>query len=286
MSTIKTIPIRTDKKKSFKAHIEIFQSAAEVVKTCENRNITNERFQDVRKKSDWSWCGCKSYEDTMQMMRTGYQPAVDEFKASMKNVKTSEAKRIFFQNNLVGFAPIVPLTLKNIPNCMMNMQMKPIKMKVVDVYYDITASCGTSSDDIIARGKKLLGVIRELEMNGYRVNLYGVQTYSESSECDMLVVKLKSSSQPMDLKRVSFPLVHTAFFRVIGFDWYSKVPGGKYRSGYGHALSYDMDDKELKQFAEQAFGKNAILLTGVRIDGYTDKELKEVLENGDSENRK
>lgn len=285
MSIIKDYKVRANGK-AFKVHMEEFESAAEVVSTCQSRKPTDILFHDMEKKSDYdSWEGVGSYQEALDLLRTGYQPTVEKMAGIFKANKSGEAKRFSFMNNIQGFAPVVPLALKGVPNCMMDMRMKPIKAKVIDVYYDITASCGTDSDDIIRVGQTLLGSIIELEKQGYRFNLYAVQSYTDKTSCDMLKVKVKSSGQPLDLKRISFPLTHTAFFRVIGFDWYSKVPGGKYRGGYGHALAYDYSDAQLQEIAKQAFGKTAIYLSAAKILREDKEHIKEVLTNGNSKER-
>lgn len=260
MSTI------TDKKAAGrKFHIEQFESAMEVVDKAKSRKITDLSFHDKSKGHFGEWEGVGSYEEALELMTGGYQPTVDAMKGVFKISRNGQGKRFSFQNNIQGFAPVVPLALKGVPNSMIDMYMKPIKAKVVDVYYDMTASCGTDSDDIIRAGQSLLGAIIELEKQGYRFNLFACQTYSDKSSCDMLVVKVKNASQPLDLKRISFPLTHTGFFRVIGFDWYSRVPGGKYRGGYGHAIAYDLSEKQLKKAAEDLFGKNAIYFSAAKV---------------------
>lgn len=98
-------------------------------------------------------------------------------------------------------------------------------------------------------------------------------------------MKIKSSNQPLDLKRMSFPLTHTAFFRVIGFDWYSRFPKGKYRSGYGRALGYELNDREMKEFATKMFGDNAIYIAGSKILSRDEEYIKEVLRNAGQKNR-
>jgi hypothetical protein len=151
----------------------------------------------------------------------------------------------------------------------------------------MTTSYGVDSDEIIKAGQKLLGAVIEMEKQGYRFNLYATQAYASRNSADMLVVKVKDARQPLDLKRVSFPLTHTAFFRVIGFDWYSKVPGGKYRSGYGIALSYAMKQGKnsiRKAFAE-LFGKNVLAFSATEIINSGKDYIKEEVEkNGNSKN--
>lgn len=271
-------------RKSLKIHMERFESAVDTVEANNKREMTSHSFQDVRSKQYSDWEGCKSYDDAQELMRTGYQPTVDAMK-DVWNGKSGELARFQFRNEIVGFAPVVPLAMKGVPNCMINMRMTPIKAKVLDVYYDITASCGTSASEFIRVGQAILGAIVDLEMQGYRFNLYGVQTYNGGGSCDMLVVKLKSASQPLDIKRISFPLTHPAFFRVFGFDWYSRVPGGTYRGGYGCALGYDYSKEQLNSMAKQVFGKNSVYLTATSLirEKNTEK-IKEVLKNANSEN--
>lgn len=271
------------KRNGYAMHIECFESAMEVVKTCRERKITDSRFHDQSVASFGKWEGVKSYDEALELLNGGYQPTVEAMRGVFKASKSGEGSRFAFNNSVAGFAPVVPLALKNLPECMVNMTMKPIKAKVIDIYYDMTCSSGTDSDDIIKAGQKMLGTIIELERQGYRFNLYATQVYADSDNCDMLVVKVKSAGQPLDLKRISFPLTHTAFFRVIGFDWYSKVPNGIYRSGYGHALAYDYNSNKLNDMAKQVFGKNAVYFTCKEIMDKNEEYIKKaVMDNGNS----
>lgn len=285
MSIIQRKKVTTSSHNNYNIHMECFNSAQEVVKTCQERKVTDSNFHNMATHSiDEDWHQVKSYAEALDLMKTGYQPTVEKMRDVFKTKVSGEGKRFSFQNNIQGFAPVVPLALKGVPNCMMDMRMKPIKNKVIDVYYDMVASCSVGGEQIIKAGQMLLGSIVELERQGYRFNLYAVQSYSGNKDCDMMVVKLKDSAQPLDIKRISFPLTHTAFFRVIGFDWYSKVPEGKYRGGYGRALSYDFSEKELQDMAHQLWGKTAIYFSAAKIIKVSEEHIKEVLSNGNSEN--
>lgn len=270
-------------KRNYPVHIESYKSAQEVVADCKNRYRTDAAFYDMPNHTiKYNWHSVNSYQEALDLMATGYQPTVDAMKGVFKANRAGESKRFSFQNNIQGFAPIVPLALKGVPNSMLSMSMKPIKAKVVDVYYDMVASCMLEGEEIIQAGQMLLGSIIELERQGYRFNLYAVQSYSDERDCDMLVIKVKDSAQPLDLKRISFPLTHTAFFRVIGFDWYSKTPGGRYRRGYGSAIAYKHSDEELQDMAHQLWGKTAIYFSAAKIVKESTDHIKEVLTNGNS----
>ena len=283
MSTIITKDITVGNKKR-SVNVEFYNSAIDVYEDCRKRTITDSCFDDKSKMRFGSWEGVKTYDEALKYLRNGYQPTVNKLREKLK-MRDPGQKRISFTNNIVGSAPIVPLAMKGVPNCMIDTKMKQIKCKVIDVYYDMTCSCGTDSDDIIANGQKMLGAILDLEHQGYRINLYAVQSYNDSNSSDILAVKIKSSSQPLDLKRMSFPLTHTAFFRVIGFDWYSRFPKGKYRGGYGRALGYEYDDAQLKEFASKMFGDNAIYIAGSKILKRNEEYIKEVLKDAGKKSR-
>lgn len=277
MSTIYKKIVSTKRHKNYEFTIERYDSAMEVADDCSKRKITDSSFTDQSRKSMDGWEGVKNYDEALDLLKNGYQPTVEKLKEKAKANVTGVHKRISFGNDVHGFAPVVPLAMKGVPQSMINMTMKPMKCKVVDVYYDITCSCGTSSSQIIENGQKLLGAILELERQGYRFNLYAVQGYNNDKSSDMLIVKIKSSDKPIDLKRISFPLTHTAFFRVIGFDWYSKFPKGKYRSGYGHAIPYEFEGDEKVELGKQLFGNNAIVIYGTDIKNNGEEHIKEVL---------
>lgn len=263
--------------------IESYNSSMDVLRDCQKRTITDGSFHDMQKKgyieSDKSFYGVDNYEQALQYLEEGYQPTVEKLKVGIKANLQGNGKRISFHNDIAGYAPIVPLAILGVPNSMINSRMKPIKAKVVDVYYNMTASWSTNSEDIIKAGVKLLGAVIALEQQGYRFNIYAVQTYSDYGKCYMLKVKVKDSAQPIDLKRISFPLTHTGFFRVIGWDWYSKCPEAKYLSGYGRSIDYAYSKAQMKKTAKEIFGDNSVWLSCVGIMKESEDYIKEVLTN-------
>lgn len=268
-------------------NLEIYDSVSQVVQDCKTRKRTDRRFHNMREyvKENASWCGVESYDKALELLNGGYNVKFRDLKKKKINAIQTQGKRISFQNNIVGYAPIVPLALIGVPQSMQDMTMKPIKAKVLDVYYDATFTAGTSSEEIINVGEKILRAIINLEMQGYRINLYACQTYSEGDIIDMLLIKLKSSNQPLDMKRQAFPLTHTAFFRVIGFDWISKTPNGTYRWGYGRLLSKILNGDEKKDWAKQLFNTNAIYLLGGDILERGDEQIEEEIKSGSNKHK-
>ena len=247
----------------YEVRVEYYNSANDVADDCKCRKITDSYFKDYTDPDniDRGWTGCQSYEQAIEFLRTGYEPVVKDLEREYRlNNVSSDSKRISFKNSICGYAPVVPLAMQGVPNSMISMTMKPIKTKVVDIYYDMTVNCGTSSSTILQTGTDILSVILSLEKQGYRFNLYAIQTYCDNRDCDCLIVKIKDAKQPIDLRRMSFPLCHTGFFRLIGFDWYAKFPNGRYRSGYGTELSRILTDREMENFNTVVFGENAVVL--------------------------
>lgn len=273
----KTVSLKSGKR--IRVLNEDYDSAQEVARFCAGRAMTSGSFHDMRAKRYGEFEGVGSYDEALSLLANGYQPTVEALKSGLKLGLTGQVKRVAFENAIAGFAPVVPLALKGVPNCMIDTRMKPIKQKVLDVYYSITANYGVASEDIIKAGQSVLGGIVALEQQGYKFNLYAMQEYANGGNADILTVKVKSSNQPIDLKRISFPLTHTAFFRVIGFDWYSKVPGGTYRVGYGHGLGYDLRAGELNEFVRALRGENAICISNAQNLKDLKRGNKEYVQN-------
>ena len=263
--------------------IESYNSSMDVVRDCKIRKITDSSFNDMQDGTlgghSKSWCGVESYEQALKFLEEGYQPTVEKLKAGIKANLQGNGKRISFHNEIVGYAPIVPLAVLGVPNSMINSRMQPIKAKVIDIYYNMTVSSGTSSESIIQAGIKMLSAIISLEQQGYRFNLYAVQNYYDDHKCYMLKVKVKDAMQPIDLKRISFPLTHTGFFRVIGFDWYSKCPEAKYLSCYGKSIDYDYSRERMSKASKELFGDNAVWFGCVKVIEKNEDYIKEVLVN-------
>lgn len=245
------------------------------------------------KKGGWhepqfsSWSGIASREELNRMLREGYEAPVQRLKEKVKVQATGSGKRITFKNDIVGANPIVPLAMMGVPTSMINMNMKPIKNKVLDIYYDMTCHCGIKASQIEDAGEKVLGAILEMEAQGYRFNLYSVNSYADYGDCDILAVKVKDANHPFDLKRMSFSLMHPAFFRVVGFDWYSKCPTSVYKPAYGRALGQEVGTIRAQEIYKQVFGKNAIFFQASEIvKGMDQEHIKEVLQNAGNDIQK
>jgi len=267
----------------FRMNIEAYNSATECVFDMKRRELKkSDGFNEIHPSEYFE--GVNSYSEALNLLNNGYAPVIDEITKDIKFNKKGESKRISFENSVSGFAPIVPLAMMGVPNNMINMTMKPIKAKVIDVYYNISFSAYVTPDEIKNTGKNLLVSIMDLEKQGYKFNLYAMSTFASEKDADILVIKIKSSNTPIDLKRMSFPLTHPAFFRCIAFDWYGRNPDSKYRTGYGRPIATSLGGNKLDMKSlEKSFGDNAVLIHGSKILNIGNEHIKEVLVNDKNE---
>lgn len=265
-------------------HVEKFNSADEVATVSASRKITNSNFNDMEKElNKGADSGVKSMDEARNLLRFGYEPAVEKLKASVKASISGDKKRISFFNDVVGYQPVVPLALMGVPNSMVNMAMKPIKAKVITVVYEATAACSYSARELEEAGQKFLGALLDLEAQGYKFNILVSQNYwNRSDGADLLLIRIKNSNTPLDLKRMSFPLTHPAFFRAIGFDWYSKTPGGKYRFGYGHSITRDFSEKVINRGFEEILGEKCVVFSATKILQDSTDHIQAVVTGKDS----
>lgn len=281
LSVRKTIPL--ERFSNYHINMEIYESGQEVADLISKRQMTDPSFHGHVDTFSPSFNGVSSYEEALNLLSTGYPEATEKLKKYESKINLQgETKRVSFTNEVVGFAPIVPLSLIGVPNCMMNTRVVPIKSKVLNVYYDVGAIGGVDTSRIMNAGCKLLGALMELEMAGYRFNLYAVKSQSECGDpsADVLCVKIKDAGRPFDLKRLSFPLAHPAFFRAIAWNWYARVPGGKFRSGLGHSLTYDYSSEQLTPAFEKLFNQKCVVLGLKYILDNGDEYLKKALTGG------
>lgn len=264
--------------------IEIFDSAHELAKANRERPIRPGENDTIRYgDGDGDWAGCKTYEEAENLLSNGWSYKLEKVKADIKGVMLRETgKRITTKNDVVGFAPIVPLAIQGVPQCMVNTAYKPIKSKVIDLYYDIAVNARVSSKDIFENGLKVMQAVVSLERQGYRVRMSALQSYAGNRDgyhdCDMLVVRVKNENQPLDMKRIMFPFMHPAMFRKIGFAWQERSPMAHHRWGKGRDFNRVFSKDNIPQMIRDAFGPTAIRLSNLEILNqgveYIEKMLK------------
>lgn len=255
--------IRQYKPKAIKGStvtVERFSSAEEIVRVSDSRNLRDCYAHRNPRAGFDSWHGVDSWEEATNLLTYGYKPFVSEMQSKIDFTARGDGVKTSFRNEVVGFAPVVPLALIGVPNCMVNTYKQPIKNKVVDIFFDKVAVASHSSRDIENACSKFMSALINVEMQGYRVNLYITEAHSARPNVDMMCLKVKDANTPLDLQRISFPLAHPAFFRAIGFDWFMRCPSAKVtRSGLGTAMDREYSKDEIVKTYEEIFGGKCIV---------------------------
>ena len=96
-----------------------------------------------------------------------------------------------------------------------------------------------SAETIRTESVKVLQLVNRLEKQGYRVNL-NVIFGSEKRNTVVTKVRIKSSSQKLNIKQTAFPLVHPSMLRRIIFAVWERSEEcsyGGFEYGYGRVCN-------------------------------------------------
>ena len=252
--------------------IEQFNSFDDLLHTCDKRKYN---FGYGRDNLGGSWAGCNSYEEARKLLTHGWSEKIELMKKSIKELSLGTADKISFKNDVVGYAPIVPNAILGLPQSMINNVRKPKKAKVVNIQISMDFNSGVNQDEIIKWGSNLVNKIINLENSGFRVKLEYIGSFQrDDSESGIHIcrIPLKNEFQPLDLKRIMFPLCHSAMLRIIMFDWYERLPKAKRLSGYGRAL-YSMSSSRAEFIISQINDSSSYFL---KFRDNIDKAFKEV----------
>ena len=236
-----------------KTHNE-FNSISDYVKYLDQTPISK-HFKGKELSSvtgDHSFTETWNYEDAQDKLKYGWNEGFDEFVKAKKQVESIMTDYIVAKpkpiNSVVGHVPNVARYIQGHPLNMIEYKKQEVKQPIIDIYNGITYSAFVETSEIIRKGVILLSVIDAIEKAGYRVNLYNI-FYADSpndNEVLSMKVKLKDATQPLNVKKLYYPLVNPSFLRRQTFR-YIEVAKTKYsyRSGYGRPVGQKRIKKEL-----------------------------------------
>lgn len=259
---------------------EHFDSMEALLATIESRPVNNafasSKSSDKEKLSsrtgDDEFCGTKSFEEAVELMMHGWDEPLSKLKKeasklqAKSNMKTS---KYVPTSGVVGFAPIVPNAIMGLPNSMIHYNKTQQKVKAVTLVYGNHVNCGWTTDEIIKASVVALQIVNELELMGYRVKLAVEGYYGERGRNSArFVVDVKDWRQPIDLKKLAFPMVHPSMLRRIAFAWLETTPELSKDMVWGYGVpannkNYESVVAELKR--SKQLGENDFYLTPYMI---------------------
>lgn len=229
-----------------KYFVETYDSIDKMLLTFDKRPV-NAAFEgrhcSSKESGDARWRGTESYEEATDLIQHGWEEPLKDLKESIKTVgiKTNvTTQKIRPLNSVVGYAPHIPNAILGLPESMIATERTPSKVKAVTIIYSSDSNAGTSKKTFLDAGAVVLKIINDLELKGYRVRL--VHEFCAAQSGDEAIigrVSLKDWRQPLDLKKLTFPLANAAMIRRFGFRFTETVPGikGSWAGGYGSAMN-------------------------------------------------
>lgn len=209
---------------------------------------------------------CDTFEEAQNFLLYGFEENVNEMVSAVGQLqKTGTRTRKQLYADVVGFAPIVPNAILGVPNSMMNVKKKQIKTKVVTINYDPTVPWHVSPQEVLGFGCRFINCVLNLERRGYRVKINYLATAGDGTRQYILRIPLKSEHNPLNIKRMSFPITHIAMLRYLFMDWEERLPKSDRMSGHGHPL-YVADANEKENFNEVMNDGSYLVTFGTDIE--------------------
>lgn len=234
-----------------------------------NNTPLNETFKhgllSSHREDKRGWAGTKTYGEAIELFKNGWTVGAQDLTRKLKLAETDKQVQTIAKNvlSMCGYQAIVPLYLNGVPNNMVNKKMVPVKQKVITINKALSASSAVSSQTLMNESVKCFQIIKKIESTGVRVNL----NLMISTGHVMVKIKLKSSSEKLNISKLAFPLVHTSMFRRLYFKFievYPTIPNN-YRWTYGRVPS----EEEFRKGCE----KGEILLPTL-LECNDESELK------------
>lgn len=187
----------------------------------------------------------KDFAEAEDLLLHGWEHGTKEIKNKVDAKDTGVAMKQKSVYDVVGYQASVPRYLQGIPTNMVNKTNIKQKNKVITINKCASYIWSTKPQVIIKESVKVLQLINRLEKQGFRVKL-NVIFATRAENKTITKVKIKSSSQRLNIKQVAFPLCHPSMLRRIIFAVWERQEenaNNKFCDGYGMVM-YNYELKE------------------------------------------
>lgn len=271
-----------DGKKHYK--MERYDNVSELATVTRNREVRDiwrEKRAEMNFEKKHHFYNVSSYEEAYRYLGEGWEAPTSKMTAVIEKIaKQGTHCKTKTYNDIIGFQPNVPLAILNVPTSMINSKKISLKNKVIHIVYDAGISCGVDCEDAFKAGLNLFETVLNLEMSGYRVELDALDATCVGRVYSFLCVNIKKANQPMNIKKMMFPICNPAFPRVIGFDWMDKCEFTEYSDGRGYPYYVEIESGRVKRTElSSLLGDNAYYIN--YKDAFNGKEyLQNLIQQG------
>lgn len=252
-----------------------YSGLTEYFKVLEQPRVRGRR--DSSDERDSGWSGSRDFEEAKDLMMGGDDNShntIMKLKTETDKYYIQDAKnKIRTFNDVVGYTPNVPNAIMGLPQSMVNAKREPKKHRVVDIFVNRSRSGMTGTDQIEYEGALILSFLDALERDGYRVNLYvgKVNWLGSMDRVNGHIVPIKRATEPLNIKKTAFYLVHPSYLRRIGFriDEVEDQIEDVTRDGYGQVNRRGTQHEFIHEHINERF---MIIDDGLDLDMYDDTE--------------
>lgn len=260
-------------------YINLFDNISELT-----HYLTRPRKSDrasESEKDDYSFTKTRTYEESVNLFKYGDEDLYKRIKENKSKINIEELlgnviKRRSYQKNVYGCVPNVPAYLMSNPINMLLREESKNSQKIVNIFLDVCCPWHVTADEIEAAGTRYLVIIDLLEKAGYRCNLYAGTSSEEdySDEKHILLTRIKTDREPLNMKKMCFPIAHPSMLRRIYFRWeeVNDCQRELTHDGYGSF----MEARQTKEILEKELKNNFLVWSYKEKSGRFD--IKEVLD--------
>lgn len=216
--------------------------------------------------------GTRTYEEAEHLILNGWDEHLADVKTAINVAAKAETKTPIPKSRPatgpVGYAPCVPNALLGLPNSMIATHRDAQKVKAITLVYNINVLAEFSVENIIKCGIAVVQIVNRLEKQGYRIKLVVSPKASvEGKNIVSCFVTVKDFRQPLDLKKILFPMINPAMQRRFGFRFTETHPDVKGFYDQGASISYKYSYDEVSEYYRStgALGKNDFYLTAYLV---------------------
>jgi len=184
-----------------------------------------------RREGETSWAGA-TWEQSLDLGRNGWQAGTDQLTDSIKGFQSilpSYRVRLETAMDITGPGVLdFGRWATGHPEAWMIQQetavIDPYAGKIIRIVFNISASGGVSTREMMDKGATIVGLIDLLEQSGKRVELDLVHGTKPNRTSIRGRVRVKESDAPLDIERIAFAIAHPASFRRIAFSIWELAP--------------------------------------------------------------
>lgn len=205
----------------------------------------NDAFRWSRHASvdnDYSFTKTHSFEYATELLKHGWETVMPTLVQKLQ-IATKHDAPVYKQRNVLsvsGYQPVVPLYLAGVPTNMISKQLVAQKSKIVNITKLVNYNGGVGVNTMIDESIKAMQIVKKLEAQGYRCNLFVALGTEAGSTQVLCKVKVKGANEKLNISKLSFPMVHPSMLRRLFFRFIEVHPDvtKQFVSGYGHPVSY------------------------------------------------